>query len=226
MAQQLRRKELCRKYFNQLNALDMKFSTEQLNELVSRQNQSPDNPVIYWCNLNYLTREETIALVFVAWLSNSKTIKSLILSELFSRMQKQQGFSMDEKANLLRFLSDHVKRGLPFYKSHQKVFLSYFPRRQVLGILGDPKVWKSLQRRLRPRLVFPAKPRRQQRHRGYRDHGTCRPDSKWLPKDIISPRRLFEAEELQKLQASWFQRCLTEPYWNWFWPKTGRRMLS
>jgi hypothetical protein len=165
----VRRKELRRKFQKELLALEQKYTEDKLRDIVSRQNQSPNNSTIYWANLNWLTREEFLALSLVAWLTDSKTIKSLILEELVPRMEKQQGLDGMEKWNLMRFLSDHVKRGLPFYRSHQKVFFSYIPKRQLLGILGDSRTWRLLNRRLRPKVWFPPRPSRTQRRRGYSD---------------------------------------------------------
>jgi hypothetical protein len=40
---------------------------------------------------------------------------------------------------------------------------------------------KKTASRLQFLTLYPKRARRQVRHRGYRDHGSCRPESKWIP---------------------------------------------
>jgi hypothetical protein len=74
-----------------------------------------------------------------------------------------------------------------------------FTRREIMGIISDPVVITKLGRRLyqkvRPKS---SRPRRVQRHRGYRDHGQLRPPHKWLPKTDFSLTEIQNKIELER----------------------------
>jgi hypothetical protein len=57
----------------------------------------------------------------------------------------------------------------------------YVPFRRIKGILEDPILSQKIEKRLKVRLIRPKTPKRQQRIRGYRDHGSLSDPSKWLP---------------------------------------------
>jgi hypothetical protein len=161
-----------------LVSLEAKYTEDKLCDLVSRQNQSPYSPILYWSNLNYLTVSEILALTLIGYSTNSTVVRIEILERLPGAIERhpEEAFGGPiGKAILLRVIQDHLKRRLPFYQNRQKVFFRYFPLRKLLGLLSQPELQSKLQKRFRPKLCTPKAAKRGQRIRGYRDHGTCRP---------------------------------------------------
>jgi hypothetical protein len=199
-----------------LDSLEAKYTEDKLNDLVSRQNQSPGSS-IYWTNLNYLTIDEVLFLFFLGIASKNKVIRVEILEKLLSSEKYITEASIGgaiQKALLLRMIQDHLKRGLPLYTSRWNVFWRYFPQRKILGLLTDPQLQKSISKRLRPKLWSLKKVRSGGRIRGYRDHGTCRPSHKWLPRyDFSMTRNQLAKENLDQINLRFYEVFLTQPFW-------------
>jgi hypothetical protein len=207
-----------------LVSLEAKYTEDKLNDLVSRQNQSPCSP-IHWTNLNYLTVSEILALTLIGYSTNSDIVRIEILEKLpgaIERLSEETFGGPLGKAILLRVIQDHIKRKLPFYRNRQKVFLRFFPLRKLLGLLSQPVLQSKLQKRFRPKLWTPARAKRDQRIRGYRDHGTCRPSHKWLPRfDFSLTRQQWSEEQLQKLNLDFYEIFLSRPFKLCFSPRGG-----
>jgi len=200
---------------NFLVSLEAKYTEDKLNDLVSRQNQSPDSS-IYWTNLNYLSVSEILALTLIGYSTENKVVRIEILEKLpraIERIPEEAFGGPIGKAILLRVIQDHIKRKLPFYENRQKVFFRFFPLRRLLGLLSQPEFQSKLQKRFRPKLWTPKRAKRGQRIRGYRDHGTCRPSHKWLPRyDFSLTREQWSKEQLQELDMEFFKIFLTNPF--------------
>jgi hypothetical protein len=200
---------------NFLVSLEAKYTEDKLNDLVSRQNQSPDS-TIYWTNLNYLSVSEILALTLIGYSTENKVVRIEILEKLpgaIERIPEEAFGGPIGKAILLRVIQDHVKRKLPFYENRQKVFFRFFPLRRLLGLLSQPEFQSKLQKRFRPKLWTPKRAKRGQRIRGYRDHGTCRPSHKWLPRyDFSLTRQQWSKEQLQELDLEFYKIFLTNPF--------------
>jgi len=198
-----------------LISLEAKYTEDKLNDLVSRQNQSPYNP-IHWTNLNYLTVSEILALTLIGFSTNNDIVRIEILERLPGAIERHQEESFGGpigKAILLRVIQDHLKRRLPFYRNRQKIFFRYFPLRKLLGLLSQPVLQSKLQKRFRPKLWKPARVKKGQRIRGYRDHGTCRPSHKWLPRfDFSLTREQWNKEQLQKIDLEFYEVFLRQSF--------------
>jgi hypothetical protein len=195
--------------------LEAKYTEDKLNDLVSRQNQSPYSS-IHWTNLNYLTVSEILALTLIGYSTNSELVKIEILEKLPGAIERHSEETLGGpigKAILLRVIQDHIKRKLPFYRNRQRVFFRYFPLRKLLGLLSQPVLQSKLQKRFRPKLWTPLRVKRGQRIRGYRDHGTCRPSHKWLPRfDFSLTREQWSKEQLQQLNLEFYEVFLKNPF--------------
>jgi hypothetical protein len=200
---------------NFLVSLEAKYTEDKLYDLVSRQNQSPDSS-IHWTNLNYLTVSEILALTLIGYSTNSNIVRIEILEKLPGAIERhsEEAFGGPVgKALLLRVIQDHIKRKLPFYRNRQKAFFRRFPLRKLLGLLSQPELQSKLQKRFRPKLWTPVKAKRGQRIRSYRDHGTCRPRHKWLPRyDFSLTRQQWSKEQLQSLDLEFYEILLTRPF--------------
>jgi hypothetical protein len=198
-----------------LVSLEAKYTEDKLNALVSRQNQSPYSS-IHWTNLNYLTVSEILALTLIGFSTNSDVVRIEILEKLPGAIERhpEEAFGGPiGKAVLLRVIQDHIKRKLPFYRNRQKAFFRRFPLRKLLGLLSDPVLQSKLQKRFRPILWTPARAKRGQRIRGYRDHGTCRPSHKWIPRfDFSLTRQQWSKEQLRKLDLEFYEIFLNRPF--------------
>jgi hypothetical protein len=159
---------------------------------------------------------EILALTLIGFSTNSTVVRIEILEKLPGAIERhpEEAFGGPiGKAILLRVIQDHLKKKLPFYKNRQKVFFRYFPLRRLLGLLSQPELQSKLQKRFRPRLCTPQRAKRGQRIRGYRDHGTCRPGHKWLPRyDFSLTREQWSQEELQELNLEFYRVFLSNPF--------------
>lgn len=149
------------------------------------QNQSRDNSgsscdMFEVLNSNYLSKTELIFLTFLCYYFNTTTLRKscpFLLYELLTilpqKIESASYLKNQERINLWKLLQRK-----PYHLTGEWPF-SY---REVTGILNDSvvarKVLKRLYQKHRPRS-----PRRTERHRGYRDHGTLRPAHCWLPKE-------------------------------------------
>jgi hypothetical protein len=198
-----------------LVSLEAKYTEDKLNALVSRQNQSPYSS-IYWTNLNYLTVSEILALVLIGFSTKSNVVRIEILEKLPGAIERNSEEAFGGpigKAVLLRVIQDHIKRRLPFYRNRQRAFFRFFPLRKLLGLLSEPVLQAKLQKRFRPKLWTPARAKRGQRIRGYRDHGTSRPRHKWTPRfDFSLTRQQWSEEQLQRLDLEFYGIFLTRPF--------------
>jgi hypothetical protein len=198
-----------------LVSLEAKYTEDKLNDLVSRQNQSPDSS-IHWTNLNYLTVSEILALTLIGYSTRSNVVRIEILEKLPGAIERhpEEAFGGPiGKAVLLRVIQDHIKRKLPFYRNRQKVFFRYFPLRKLLGLLSQPVLQVKLQKRFSPKLWTPVRAKKGQRIRGYRDHGTCRPGHKWTPRfDFSLTRQQWSKEQLLSLNLEFYEIFLTRPF--------------
>jgi hypothetical protein len=210
----------------QLNIVEIesRYDDKALLKLMSSQNQSPDNPILHLVNLNWLTRSEALAMVFIAWATENQNLRSLLLVELTQRYADRKiSCSDNERWMILRFLQDCVKRRLPFYQNRRADFFFHIPLREILGVLNDPRIRQSISKRLRPRLWHPPKPVRAERIRGYRDHGTARPSHKWLPKDLLTDRQRWKEHELREFNLLLDSYALTLPWKEVFYTKAAHR---
>lgn len=66
---------------------------------------------------------------------------------------------------------------------------------------------KDLQKSLKLRKNRSFKPKRIQRHRGYRDHGSRKPDHKWLPREDFS---FTEYQNLKERKLKLLHRTVTK----------------
>lgn len=202
-----------------LETLEARYQLDKLNDLVSRQNQSPGSS-IHLSNLNYLSTSDIIVISMIAYATKVKALRAEILASLPDRIGRSPELTMAEKGIQIRFLEDCVRQSKPFYKSWQEKYFFFCPLRKLLGLLTSKETAQSLDRKLKPRLIVPRKVQKGDRIRGYRDHGTCRPNHKWLPKDVVSPseawnqtlKKLFEERLLQK-------HYLENPWWCCGWIK-------
>jgi len=79
----------------------------------------------------------------------------------------------------------------------------------------------KLQKRFRPKLRTPAKAKKGQRIRGYRDHGTSRPGHKWLPRfDFSLSREQWSKEQLREIDLEFYEIFLFRPF-NLCFPARG-----
>jgi hypothetical protein len=159
---------------------------------------------------------EILALTLIGYSTENKVVRIEILEKLpgaIERIPEEAFGGPIGKAILLRVIQDHVKRKLPFYENRQKVFFRFFPLRRLLGLLSQPEFQSKLQKRFRPKLWTPKRAKRGQRIRGYRDHGTCRPSHKWLPRyDFSLTRKQWSKEQLQELDIEFYKIFLTNPF--------------
>jgi hypothetical protein len=159
---------------------------------------------------------EILALTLIGYSTNSNIVRIEILEKLPGAIERHSEEAFGGpigKALLLRVIQDHIKRKLPFYRNRQKAFFRRFPLRKLLGLLSQPELQSKLQKRFRPKLWTPVRVKRGQRIRGYRDHGTCRPSHKWLPRyDFSLTRKQWSIEQLRKLDLEFYSIFLTRPF--------------
>jgi hypothetical protein len=94
------------------------------------------------------------------------------------RNQEVLWILLSSKENMLDYLSTY----------HERVFFgTWLPR------------IKQTVKRLKFLTLEPKRPRKTVRHRGYRDHGSCRPESRWLPTSDWELTQL--QNELEKARA-------------------------
>jgi hypothetical protein len=159
---------------------------------------------------------EILALTLIGFSTKSTVVRIEILEKLPGAIERypEEAFGGPiGKAILLRVIQDQLKRRLPFYRNRQKVFFKYFPLRKLLGLLSQPELQSKLQKRFVPRLHTPKAAKRANRVRGYRDHGTCRPSHKWLPRyDFSLTREQWSKEELKELNLEFYKVFLSNPF--------------
>jgi hypothetical protein len=159
---------------------------------------------------------EILALTLIGFSTKSNVVRIEILEKLPGAIERHSEEAFGGpigKAVLLRVIQDHIKRKLPFYENRQRAFFRYFPLRKLLGLLSQPALQSKLQKRFRPKLWTPARAKRGQRIRGYRDHGTCRPGHKWLPRfDFSLTREQWSREQLQRLDLEFYGVFLNRPF--------------
>jgi hypothetical protein len=76
--------------------------------------------------------------------------------------------------------------------------------RGLRSLLSDRNVLRSLAKKLKPRILRPRKPKKGDRIRDYRDHGTARPAGQWTDKYWMYDRRFTR-----------FRRTYAEYQKNW-----------
>jgi hypothetical protein len=159
---------------------------------------------------------EILALVLIGFSTKSNVVRIEILEKLPGAIERNSEEAFGGpigKAVLLRVIQDHIKRRLPFYRNRQRAFFRFFPLRKLLGLLSEPVLQAKLQKRFRPKLWTPARAKRGQRIRGYRDHGTSRPEHKWTPRfDFSLTRQQWSEEQLQRLDLEFYEIFLTRPF--------------
>jgi hypothetical protein len=159
---------------------------------------------------------EILALTLIGFSTNSTVVRIEILEKLPGAIERQSEEAFGGpigKAILLRVIQDHNKRKLPFYENRQRAFFRYFPPRRLLGLLSDPVLLAKLQKRFRPKLWTPVRAKRAQRIRGYRDHGTSRPEHQWTPRfDYSLTRQQWSQEQLRELDLEFYGIFLNRPF--------------
>jgi hypothetical protein len=103
--------------------------------------------------------------VFSYYLQEYGTLLRIDLEEQLSHLAYPQAVELAEmlssKEEMLTFLINFL--------SDDDFFGNFLP-----GV-------KKSAGRLQFLTLYPSRARREVRHRGYRDHGSCRPESKWIP---------------------------------------------
>ena len=155
-----------------------------LNTLTVTQNQSPDSPILYFHNLNYLKKEEILLVFLLLMKTENEDLFSSTVLDLEDLVERNPGNILmeDEQILLLRLLFERKedrkfgKAGFR-YRRLQK-FLAFFHPRALIGLLKDQKYINFfLKRRLTCKTLTPSRARRGQRIRGYRDHGLLTDES-------------------------------------------------
>jgi len=153
------------------------------------QNQSPDSSVsseYVRCFVpDYLSKTELLVTVLLCYYLNTTTLRyscPCLLADLL--------VSLPERIEYSSFLRNQERIELWKLFQRKVLFLTEdrpFTGRQIKGILSDPKVINKVRSRFYQRIrPTRSKVRRTMRHRGYRDHGTLRPNHRWLPTEDFS----------------------------------------
>jgi hypothetical protein len=188
--------------------LDSRYSSRAIEKLVSSQNQSPYNPVTYYSNLNFLKYSEFLVLIFLLWTASETSLfRRVVLVDLLEKENRIRSYVRNEfqEVILRRFVQRQIVERKPWYKHEREAFFCFvLSKRGLLSLLSDSQVLKSLGRRLKPKLFVPRKPKRVERHRGYRDHGTARPAHRWTEKNFWNSYQYnWRREILFNLQKYW-----------------------
>lgn len=195
--------------------------------VVGEQDQSPGTPV-YFGNFSWLKDSELLFLALVApYFRQHQEIRSILLLELPSKIEKSESLSMVQKAILLRWLQDHLSRKLGFYKSHTKKLFKVFPPRRLFGILKDPTLQRRVLSRFRIKKVRPKKLGKTRtlpngtkllpsRHRGYRDHGTYSAPhqfkNSYIASDWSFDRKQWREDFITEFNLEFFSTALHNPF--------------
>lgn len=102
-------------------------------------------------------------------------ILSYYLDEGFGLLLRQDLLE-DEYSTLEEF---ELLQGICHSKNDMLNYLGSFHEREIFG-RWIPEV-KLYSAKLQFLTLYPHRAKRTVRHRGYRDHGSCRPQSRWLP---------------------------------------------
>lgn len=197
-----------------IRTLETRYSQDKLTELVSRQNQSPGSS-FYLSNLNYLSVEQIIVLIMIAYCTNEKSLRVEIISSLPGQIRrKEQELTSATIGLLCRMTQDLLIKKKPFYRKWQSYFFQFCPYRKLMGLLCSKDFHKSLDYKLKPKIVYPRKAKKGDRIRGYRDHGTCRPSHKWLPKYPFSPSTVWNLEESKRFFDKLYSKTYLENPWS------------
>ena len=162
------------------------------------QNQSPGNPIrteVEIFNSNFISKTELLYASFLCYYLNTTKLKSscpILLCELLT--------VLPEKIERSEFLTNSEKISLYQLVLRERLHLDQswpFPRREILGILNDTNISNKLLKRFYQRRR-PRKVKRQERIRGYRDHGTLRPAHEWKPRHDFTLTELHQKIERQR----------------------------
>lgn len=201
--------------------------TARPNSVVGEQDQSPGTSV-YFGNFSWLKDSELLFLALVApYFRQHQEIRTILLLELPSKIENCESLGVVQKAILLRWLQDHLKRKLGFYKTHTKKLIKVFSKRRILGILNDPTLQRRVLSRFRVKVVRPKKLGKTRtlpngtkllpsRHRGYRDHGTYSAPhqfrNSWISNDWTFDRKQWELDFIKEFNLEFYQAALHRPF--------------
>jgi hypothetical protein len=207
MVPKLTRSALRVRLSSSLGVLESRYSFEVLDKLVSSQNQSPCNSVTYYSNLNFLRISELLVLIFLLWTASETSLfRKVVLADLLEKEDRIRSIVRNEfqEVILRRFVQRQILQRKPWYRHERETFFKFLlSKRGLLSLLSDKQVLKSLSRRLKPKLVVPRKPRKVERHRGYRDHGTARPAHRWTEKNFWYSKQYNWRREILFTLKNW-----------------------
>jgi hypothetical protein len=139
--------------------------------------------------------------------SETSLFRRVVLVDLLERENRIRSIVRNEFQEVIirRFVQKQIVERKPWYKYEREAFFQFvLSKRGLLSLLSDKQVLKSLGRRLKPKLFVPRKPKRVERHHGYRDHGTARPIHRWTEKNFwYSYQYSWRREILFRLKKDW-----------------------
>ena len=156
------------------------------------QNRSPGSSVKVPYNLNWLRKTEInyLSLILIGKTKDDSIFEFQLAYEVIEKWERRKILSKKDQLIYYILLEKFSKGKIGPYRL-ERLFELLSPQ-YILGLIRDPKMYKVISRRLRPRIVYRSKPRERAFHRGYRDHGTATSDHEKNLRQIKKEKPLTE----------------------------------
>lgn len=168
----------------------------RIQEIIKdRRLQGPINPKWQLDQLEYDGMKfskkylDLLCLILLAWYSDLfKDFEQYLLYEISSYLERNLLFPELAAMTKTREVALLVLKTFSRRKNSREIF----------GTILNPDRVERVVKQAKLRLLYPRRPKRTIRHRGYRDHGTLRPSDRWIETNDWS----FREQQLLKEQKT------------------------